>query len=133
MNRKNEKTGGDVSEKIKKLEEGGKYEVKELVLALGEKTYKALIRVDFDLYRKAYGILLNAKFSKAEKGKDSEVDLEMDMLGAGDKILFFGWVEGDEEIKEKVRLRASACQELGSWFTEMIDEADDEEGEEKKS
>ena len=57
----------------------------------------------------------------------------MDMIGAGDKLLFFGWHEGDEEIKEKLMMRARASQLLGSWFSGLIGSAAADEDEEKKS
>jgi hypothetical protein len=118
-------------EKIKRLSENGKNEVKELTLSLGDKEYKAIIVVNFDLFKKAYSILLDAKYEQTKKGASPEVSVEMDMLGAGDKLLFFGWHEGNEEIKEKFKLRTKAAQALGVWFTGLVGDEDEET--EKKS
>lgn len=121
-------------EKLKRLSENGAKEVKELSLKYAGKPYKAIILVDFNLYKKAYAILLEAKYEAGEKDKTRpEVSVEMDMIGAGDKLLFFGWHEGDEEIKEKLMLRATASQKLGSWFSSLIGEANSGEEVEKKS
>ena len=116
---------------VKALSENGKYEVKELCIKDGESTYLAVIKADFALVRKAYGVLIDTKFSAGSKG-DSEVQMNLDIIGAGDKLLFMGWHSGDEKIKEVVRLRMKACQELGGWLTDIVSEDEDSDSEEEK-
>ena len=133
MAKQNDQTGGNVDSKKVKLEnlsEKGKYEVKELCLKRGEKEFRAIIRADFDLIKKAYSVMLGTKFSGSGKG-ESAVEIEMDLLGAGDKLLFMGWHEGDDAIREQAVLRIRASQTLGEWLTELID--DDADDGEKKS
>jgi hypothetical protein len=113
----------------KEYSENGKYEVKELSYKLNEKTYSCIIRIDFDLIRKAELALLDTNFSNA--GKDAKVNVSIDVMGAGDKVLFFGWHSGDEEIKKNFKLRTKATRELGMLVQDLT--KSDEELSEKKS
>lgn len=122
-------------EQLNELADGGKKEVKEISIKKGEKVYNAVFVMDFALLRKAFAALVNTNVSG--KGKDAKVDVKMDILGAGDKVLFFGWHSGHEEMKTKFALRRKACSILGAWVQELMDdeEIDEEidEEEEKKS
>lgn len=106
------------------LSEGGSKDVKEITLKSGGKEYKAVFVMDFELYNKSYRKLMGLRMD----GKNSNIDI--DILGAGDKILFSGWNTGDDEIKRNLRLRTKACQKLGEWLLEIV--GDDEEDEDSK-
>lgn len=108
---------------IEELREGGKYEVKKLELSGNSLT----VRADFNLLRKAYGVLINSEMDAKEGMKVS-----MDLMGAGDKLLFMGAVSAEEKevFMSNAKLRFKACQELGMWVAELM--GDDVE-EEKKS
>lgn len=112
-------------ELLAELSEGGAKEVKELVIKQGNKEHKAIIVMDFALYRKAYALFMSPKISKKPGEKAPEVDIETDLAAAGDKLLFMGWHSGDESIKKVLKLRAKACNSLGNWLLEIS--ADDED------
>lgn len=122
--------GKEKEKAISALSENGKKEVKELNLTLRGESYHAVIVMDFNLLRKAMGALINTDISG--KGKNANVNVSIDDLGAGDKLLFGGWYDGDEEIRRKIALRAKACRELGQWLQSYMDENELEIDEEEK-
>lgn len=92
-------------------------------------SYKAFIKMDFLTYSKAYGLLMNTKFN-SKNGKNAGISVDIDLMGAGNKVLIWGWYAGDEAIKNKAKLRSKAAQKLGAWIVELS--ADEEEEEEEK-
>lgn len=126
--------GKEREKAIAALSDNGKKEVKEITIYLRGVEYYAVVVMDFNLIRKATGALINTDVTG--KGRNANVSVSIDDLGAGDKLLFQGFYDGDEEIKKKVALRVKACKELGQWLQQYMDEneidsADQEE--EKKS
>lgn len=122
-------TGKDKDSAIKKLTENGKKELIELSPTFAGKTYRAIILVDFKELRKAMQALINTDIS-GTKGNQN-VNVSIDEIGAGDKLLFNCWYEGDEEIRSKMALRVKATKTLGSWVQEYMNEESEET--EKKS
>jgi hypothetical protein len=115
--------------RLEELSENGKYEVKELSYDLNGKKYSCIVRYDFDMIRKASMALVDTSVTQA--GGKHNVKVSIDIMGAGDKILFLGWVEGDKEVRTNMRLRIKADKELGQIVQELT--ADDDEEVEKKS
>ena len=107
---------------FEKLSENGKYEVNEFTIG-GE---KLVVRADFKLLKDAYTLLINPEF---KPGSDAVV--KMDIIGAGDKILFYGAVLNRDKFMGNARLRMMACQELGAWVAEVVGE--DVQQDEKKT
>lgn len=128
-------TGKDKDKAISALSENGKKEVKEITVTLRGETYRAVIVMDFTLIRKAMGALINTDITG--QGNDANVNVSVDDLGAGDKLLFGGWHEGDEDVRRKVALRVKACRELGQWLQKYMNEneidPESESEDEKKS
>lgn len=112
------------------LSEDGAKEVTEITVKDGDKSFRAIIVMDYSLYQKAFGLLMNPT---VQQGADqqSNVSIDMDLAGAGDKILFLGWHSGDDEIRKKLKLRVKAGQLLGQWLMQL--NAGVEDDGEKKS
>lgn len=125
--------GKERDKAIETLSEKGKKEVIELNLLVRGQAYHAVIVADFNLIRKAAGALVNTDITG--KGNNANVNVSIDDLGAGDKLLFNGWHDGDDDIKRKVALRVKAGKYLGQWLQKYMDENDIEPDaeEEKKS
>ena len=118
-------------ELLEKYSENGKHEVKELVIKDKGETFRAVVVLDFNTFRKAQIALVSATMDAKNKG--GAMNISTDILGAGDKVLFMGWKEGDDKIRTNMRLRAKACKVLGEWVQDLSDDEEEEEEEEKKS
>lgn len=124
-------TGKEKEKAVLKITDDNKKELIELELNYQGKPYRAVLIVDFNLLRRAMGALIKTDFVKGT-GKDAAVNVSVDDLGAGDKILFNGWYEGDEDIRKRMALRAKACKQLGQWVQNYMDENDIDSGEEEE-
>ena len=123
-------TGDEKKAALDELSQGGKVDVKELTVKSDGKEYRAIIAMDFALFRKALTALIDTEVTG---GKNSQkVSVNVDEVGAGDKVLFMGWKEGDDEIKQNMKLRIKACKVLGKWVQELAND-DEDSDEEKKS
>lgn len=87
----------------------------EFTLSKDDKEYSCIVEVDFKRIVQATAVLSSTTLKPGSKG----VNIELDYLGAGDKILFMCWKEGDEEIKEDFDLRMAACNYLGRWVEDV--------------
>lgn len=103
------------------LSEEGKYEVKKLTIS----GHDLVVRADFKLLKDAYSELFSPQVGK------NGAAVNLDMIGAGDKILFKGAILNKELFMSKAKMRIAACQELGAWVAELIGEG--LEGHEKKA
>lgn len=113
--------------RYKELEEDGKFVVKEWTIS----GHKLVVRADFQLLKDAFIKLMNTEFEADQKNNGKKnLKVSMDMIGAGDKILFFGGLLNKDKFINNTILRLKACQELGAWVAEIM--GDDVEEEEKK-
>ncbi|MFR9589078.1 MAG: hypothetical protein SNF86_06700 [Rikenellaceae bacterium] len=101
---------------IDALREGGSVEVYDATI----EGVHLVARMDFRLMRKAYAALIDMKID----GNGAQA--ELDIIGAGDKVLQFGAVLGGEEITSKSRTRFIACQHLGAWVANIATESEAE-------
>lgn len=115
---------------LNSLSDNGKKEVKQITIKKDGKEYSAIFVVDFVLYNKAYRKIMGLRVEN--QGKKSNANIDPDILGAGDKILFDGFHSGDEEIRRNMRLRTKFAHELGQWMLELIGGDEDDEESKKK-
>ena len=104
---------------LDELSEGGLKYVKEI--SVGGKS--AVFVVSFTEFKKSFSALMSMKNSN---GKQS---MDVDILGAGDRVLHNCFHSGDEEMKTHVKYRTKAAMLLGGWIAE---EANDGEEEKKR-
>ncbi len=103
------------------LKEGGAVEVFDEIV----EGVQLVVRMDFKLMRKAYASLLEVSISEGGTKTD------LDIIGAGDKVLQFGAVIGGEEVSKIARARLIACQKLGAWVVGITTGSDDVEAKKK--
>ena len=103
----------------------------EFTLQKGDNEYTAVISADFKRIREATAILSSTTMQRG--GENASVKIDLDYVGAGDKILFMCWESGDEIIREDIDLRLAAADYLGNWVRELHENSSVKVVTEKKS
>lgn len=111
------------SGEAQKLQENGKYLIKELTI----KGEKLVVRASFKTLNRAFRDLMSPKIEKGKTG------IEMDMWGAGLTLLHQGGVYNQDLFMNNVLLQAAACHQLGQWIAEVLEEIEDVSGEKKST